>query len=136
MTVKLHRDNGVIEFKSGSIGSQTTRQAFLESSLGRDAEVAVDNEPFMTWRVRPEAGIAATVSFEKEQLRSVAWLFELPAETKRDWTERLELERKERHDAWLLDELGAPPYRFTWGTVSSDFDQKGCVSDIIVVYAI
>lgn len=135
MTVKLHRDNGVIEFGRGSIGSQTTRQAFLESNLGRDAEVVVDNEPYMTWRVRPEADIAVTISFEEQQLRSVAWLFELPAEKKSDWTEKSELERKERHDSWLRDELGAPPYRFAWGTVDSDYDQRACVSDIIVVYA-
>ena len=38
------------------------------------------------------------------------------------------------HDAWLRRELGAPPYKFAWGTVASELDEKGVASEIIVAY--
>ena len=53
----------------------------------------------------------------------------------KEWTEKNELARKELHDEWLLRELGPPPYRYEWGNLSSEYDPKGCVSDIIVAYA-
>lgn len=51
------------------------------------------------------------------------------------WTEAHELERKSLHDAWLLREIGKPPYIYPWGSISSEYDAKGCVSEIIVTYA-
>lgn len=51
------------------------------------------------------------------------------------WTEAHELERKALHDAWLLRELGNPPYDYPWGSIASEYDAKVCVSEIIVTYA-
>ena len=132
--MKLHRDSGVIEFPQGSIGPQTTRHDFLNATLGRQAEVFVDNEPFMTWRIRPEPGVTATLSFEGQQLRSVGWMLALPSDKEKYWSEALELERKRIHDKWLLDVLGAPPYRFPWGVAASTYDARACASDIMVTY--
>jgi hypothetical protein len=52
----------------------------------------------------------------------------------REWSAELELERKAKHDQWLREELGEPPYRYDWGRVASEFDPKGLASEIIVVY--
>jgi hypothetical protein len=42
------------------------------------------------------------------------------------------LDRKIAHDALLENELGNPPYRFSWGIVESVFDKKGGGSQIII----
>ncbi len=69
-----------------------------------------------------------------DRLSDVTWLFEFPNEKDREWTQELELERKKKHDDWLLSELGMPPYGYAWGQITSSFDSKGCVSDIILHY--
>ena len=133
--MKLHRDNGVVDFPQGSVGPLTTRQEFLDSPLGRGAEIFVDNEPYMTWRIRPEPGVAVTLSFEGQRLRNIAWLLALTNDEENDWSEELELKRKRIHDKWLLGMLGQPPYQYDWGVVDSAYDARACASDIIVAYA-
>ena len=59
---------------------------------------------------------------------------EIPTDKTGEWTRELELERKALHDQWLRRELGKPPYRYSWGTVASELDEKGVVSEIIVGY--
>ena len=58
----------------------------------------------------------------------------LPKDAKREWTLASELARKTKHDDWLRNELGKPPYNYAWGNVTSVYDSKGCASEIIVVY--
>ncbi len=62
-------------------------------------------------------------------------MMRIPSDKSEEWKIEFEFERKEKHDIWLLAELGAPPYTYDWGSVTSDFDAKGCASDIIVTYA-
>lgn len=133
--MKIHIQTGALEFEHGSITRDMDRQAFLTSALGKTAEVFVDNEPYVTYRIHPERDIVATVSFHGPRLTGVSWLFELSESKEKEWTESLELERRQVHDEWLLRELGKPPYRYSWGELSSDFDPRGCVSDIILNYA-
>ena len=132
--MKLNRENGVIEFTQGSVGPDTTRRSFLGSPLGLAADVLVRNEPYVTYRIRAEPGLAFTLSFDGQLLSNVAWMIALPPEKEEAWTVEHELERKRIHDAWLLRELGPPPYRYKWGELSSQYDAKGCASDIILSY--
>jgi hypothetical protein len=111
------------------------KRSFLESPLGKDCEIAVSNGAHMTYRFRPESGVGALVSFFGDTLTTLTWGFELPGENPNEWSEDLELRRKRVHDEWLSRELGAPPYVYVWGQISSGFDSKGCVSDIILTYA-
>lgn len=46
------------------------------------------------------------------------------------WSRENELERKVRNDVWLQEELGVPPYKFTWGMLESVFDEKAASSYI------
>jgi hypothetical protein len=133
--MKVHLHTGRVEFDEGSVEPRLSREAFLTSSLGRQAEVFVENEPYITYRIHPERGVTATVSFKGSRLESVGWLFDLPPEKEKDWTEELELDRKRLHDEWLVRELGDPPYQYPWGELTSEYDSKGCASDIILNYA-
>ena len=51
------------------------------------------------------------------------------------WTEDNEIKKKKSHDEWLASILGEDPYMYSWGTVESVFDKKGCVSSIIIRYS-
>jgi hypothetical protein len=133
--MKIDRSNGLVYFEHGSIEPGTDRHSFLRSELGSRAEIFVSNEPHMTYRIRPEAGITATVYFIGDRLQGITWLHALPPEREREWNEALELERKKLHDRLLMKEFGEPPYHFAWGKISSEYDPKGCVSDIILDYA-
>ncbi len=133
--MKIDLASGLVCFECGSIGPGTNRQSFLRSELGGNSEILVENEPHITYRIRPETGVTATVYFLNDQLRGLTWLYALSAGKEQGWNEELELERKRLHDDWLRKELGAPPYCYSWGEISSEYDPRGCVSDIILNYA-
>ena len=133
--MKVHKVGGIVEFERGSIRPGMDRPSFLASSLGQGAEVLMQNEPHVTYRIRPERGVAAAVHFDGTRLRMFSWQLELAPHIEAVWSEEHELERKRVHDEWLRLELGEPPYRFPWGQLESNFDSKGCASAIIVSYA-
>lgn len=132
--MKIHPSDGSIEFSHGSVMRTTDKATFLASPLARGAEVVVENAPYVTYRIAPESGIGATLSFKDQRLEYLAWAFQLPAEAEQDWSEESEMKRMKVHDEWLRRELGEPPYRFDWGEVVSEYDAKGVSSAIIVVY--
>lgn len=93
------------------------------------------NEGWVNYDIDPEPGVAGTVMFKNDRLQQVFLLLRIRTDDASQWTAELEQERKLKHDEWLRTELGAPPYEYPWGSVTSDFDLRGCVSDIIVSYA-
>ena len=127
-------DNGAIAFDSGVITRDISRSEFLNGALGADAEVLIVNTPFATYRIRPETGVSASVRFRGDLLELVSVLFEMQNDTEVNWTRERELERQAIHDSWLLEEVGPPPYQFAWGEIESLFDEKACVSNIIIGY--
>jgi len=133
--MKILVDTGTVEFEKGHIGPLIDKQAFMASGVGMGSELLVSNGPFETRRFFPETGIAATASFVDDRLSTVTVMIQMPTDMDRLWTEELEQKRKGIHDDWLRVELGEPPYRYDWGDISSAFDQKGCLSDIIFSYA-
>lgn len=133
--MKIRVDTGAVEFHKGAIGPMIGKPAFMASSIGTGSELLVSNGPFETRRFFPESGIAATASFVNDRLTTVTVMIQMPTDNDRLWTEDLEMTRKSIHDDWLRAELGEPPYRYYWGDISSVFDQKGCLSDIIFSYA-
>lgn len=52
----------------------------------------------------------------------------------KDWSEENELLKKQIHDKLLIKYLGAPPYNYEWGTVSSSYDSKSGSSGIYIRY--
>ncbi len=133
--MKISVVDGSILFDAGSIGPHLDRSAFLATRIGVSARETLVNEGWVTLEFNPEPGILGTARFKDDQLRDLYFLMQISGDEARKWTEELEQERKEKHDAWLRDELGEPPYQFAWGKVISDFDPRGWVSEIIVSYA-
>jgi hypothetical protein len=132
--MKIGIFDGSVEFEGGTIRRSEPRAAFLATSLGREVTQERVNEKWWHVTVKPEPGIVATLIFEVDTLETVLIAMEIPTDRTGEWTRELELQRKSVHDAWLRRELGAPPYKFAWGTVASELDEKGVASEIIVAY--
>ncbi len=132
--MKIGAYDGSISFDAGSIQRKVDRQSFLKSPIGNAAKERLVNEDWWHVDIRPEPGVAATLIFKADRLRQVYLLMKIPTDDSDEWTAENELKRQSVHDAWLHSELGKPPYKYAWGRIDSEFDQKGCVSEIIVSY--
>lgn len=133
--MKIDTSSGTISFAAGTVERKTDRTTFLATRLGSDAKAGLVNEDWRHYGIRPEPGVAANLVFKADCLHQVWILMEIPSDETDEWTTESELKRKALHDNWLLGELGMPPYEHDWGKISSEFDAKGCVSEIIVTYA-
>jgi hypothetical protein len=132
--VRISADNGTIQFAAGQIDPGQQRDAFLATPLGRTATLSLENANWTNYKVRPEAGVVATLLFDGARLDRVFMMMEIPADESEAWTQDLELKRKQVHDQWLKAEFGSGPYDYSWGRIVSEFDQRDCASEIIVVY--
>jgi hypothetical protein len=132
--MKIGIFDGSISFARGTIARNQDREQFLASDLARGARQELVNVEWWHLTIKPEAGIVATLIFHDNRLDMVLVLLEIPADSTGEWTRDLELERKRLHDQWLQRELGEPPYRYPWGVVASELDEKGVVSEIIIRY--
>jgi hypothetical protein len=133
--VKIERLTGSISFKGGTVERTLNLERFLESPIGRSAKEDFVNEEWRHYHIEPQDGVVGTVLFQGQRLERIFLTMRMPSDQSEEWTAALELERKAKHDAWLQSTLGPPPYIFPWGTIASEFDAKGCASDIIVTYA-
>lgn len=132
--MKIDHASGSISFISGSIDPAMDKAAFLKSPLGAKSEQWFVNGSFETYRFLPEPGIVATTDFRDGRLLNVSFLFSMDDDSEETLSVKRELERKQKHDEWLRETLGDPPYRYNWGHVASDFCHQHCESDIMVVY--
>lgn len=51
-----------------------------------------------------------------------------------NWSEDDELRKKNKHDKWLLNNVGKPPYKYLWGEISSNYDPRSGSSMITIRY--
>ncbi len=132
--MRINTIDGVVSFSSGTIGTAGDRAEFLTSSLGRTVRSEKARGTKYQYEFDPEVGVSATAFFDGEQLNRLFLMMSVPSDVEGQWTEALELERKAKHDHWLAQELGNGPYQYRWGSITSDFDPRGCSSEIIIVY--
>lgn len=132
--MKIHPDSGVIEFPRGTIAPTTSLARFLASKVGESAKNTLTIAERKQFRLEPEPDIGATVLFDGDAIDRVLIAMKVPSDAANDWSERVERERKLRHDTWLRTNLGDPPYEYAWGHVGSEYDAKGYASAIIIVY--
>ncbi|MEX2148634.1 MAG: hypothetical protein WD793_00325 [Steroidobacteraceae bacterium] len=132
--MKIDVTNGSIVFAKGTISAGQLRPDFLRSSLGQISNQRVMGGNWTHQDLEPEKGIHCSASFDDDRLDHVFILMNHPSDEADKLNEAIELERKALHDAWLLKELGPPPYEYAWGKVVSDYDNRGCVSEIIIRY--
>jgi hypothetical protein len=52
----------------------------------------------------------------------------------KNWSSEREIERKRKNDDWLREQLGNPPYVYSWGEISSSYDPRAGSSHITFHY--
>jgi hypothetical protein len=136
----IEADTGRVNFIPGfPIGPDLIKSVFLATFIGQHALTNVLNPPWhsfwlpTTWRCGHSVG--GIIYFHGERLAMLTFSFGRPGENWGNWTYEREMERKSFHDDLLQRDLGDPPYRFHWGEISSDYDEKGGGSAIGVRYA-
>lgn len=132
--MKIDVSDGSIAFSSGTIGPQMHRAAFLSSPIGIASECILENAGYVQLQFQPEPGVQMNALFKDDRLDRLFVLMKMPSDDLNAWTEAHELERKAVHDRWLREELGKPPYDYPWGRIVSEYDAKGCESEIILLY--
>lgn len=132
--MQIRVTDGSVSFEGGNIDPRLERAAFLATPLGAKAERWFVNGSFETYRIFPEPGIVATADFRDGRMVMVSLAFSLPDDSPENVSVPHELMRKEKHDAWLREHLGEPPYRYNWGLVESVFYHQHCGSEITVSY--
>jgi hypothetical protein len=132
--MKIDVSDGSVTFASGMIGPRMDRMAFLNSPIGAAAKNVMENAGYVHLHFDPEPGLHANAMFKDDRLDRLFLLMAIPSDHANEWTEAREVERKVIHDKWLRQELGKPPYEYAWGHVVSEYDAKGCESEIILVY--
>jgi hypothetical protein len=132
--MKISPVSGSIQFASATLDAHLSLPRFLDSALGQSAQAKVIDQARRQYQLVPEPGVRATVFFNGGLIDRILLMMSIPSDSAGVWTEPRERERKALHDEWLVSELGRPPYDFPWGRVVSDFDPRGCASEIIVAY--
>lgn len=52
-----------------------------------------------------------------------------------NWSKEKEINKKAEHDKWLQENLGNPPYKYSWGEITSKYDMRSGSSSITIRYA-
>jgi hypothetical protein len=132
--MKIGVFDGTISFTSGEIRRHSDRARFLGSAIGKTAREQLVNEDWRHYHIEPEVGIVGTVLFKGESIDRIFLTMRIPSDDSKERTLAHERDRKAMHDRWLQQELGRPPYSYSWGNVVSEYDARDCASEIIVVY--
>jgi hypothetical protein len=155
LAVTMGKATGEIALDTGErIGPQLTLTAFLASPLARGAAQPAHpgGTPWSAFAVQlcmpAEQAFSLTLYFDGDALRQITLSMIGPHEPpatdyRREWANDValaalvranELARQARHDAWLQAQLGPSPWSYSWGTISSRYDQAFCQSLAIVAY--
>ena len=118
-----------------------SRSQFLQMPAFSGAAVSVSNEPWCSYILagiaQPETELSITFQFHGEQLLSLGLMHGAArfGSSWADWSEERELARKSFHERWLVRELGVQPGDYSWGSISSHYDNRGGFSSITIQYA-
>jgi hypothetical protein len=132
--MKIDTSTGTITFSLGNISRLLNKAQFLDSPIGRLAKKSLVNANWSHFEIDPEEGIAGTLLFDGDSIDRIFLSMRMKSEESKEWSVEYELLRKAKHEEWLQEAMGAPPYKYHWGRVVSEFDPKGLASDIIIVY--
>lgn len=114
------------------LGRWLTRGQFMSSPLSRQATSLIQNEGWHSYGLEADGGdgrkLFITLQFFGSTLRWIDFVVDAGG---RDPDET---EQQRFHDGLLSEWLGAAPYEYEWGEVSSTYDPRSDTSSIFVGY--
>lgn len=138
--MKINPTTGELQIgrPGSSVGSNLTKADFLASVEGQTARLSVAGLDFATYAISVKDDLGEfllRLVFKGQKLDTVSVTKGDSTCNWSDWSEENEMRTKAEHDRLLATILGAPPYRFPWGEIVSDYDPRGGASTISIRYA-
>lgn len=125
---------GTVNHTGVTLRRGETRENFLAAYAGANAQLMVENQGWSTYRFSPDQKVFFAVQFKNCVIEQICIAFALNENDPNLWTVESEAARKLLNDQMLREEIGAPPYRFSWGQIESVSDPRSGASQIIVTY--
>lgn len=126
---------GTVSHREVVLRRGETREDFLATDAGANAMLILENKGWSTYRLSPDEKVFFIVQFKNDVIEQVRIAIALNANDPNPWTVKSETARKSLHDQLLQEEIGPPPYRFSWGQIESVTDPRSGASQIIMTYA-
>ena len=124
----------------GQIYSGLTKNEFINSNMYNEV-FNQDNNTYTNYYLKPQnigdCKFSIVVIFDPNNrifMVKLRMLIDEKIPSWSDWTEENELDMKKRHDKWLEDNIGNPPYNYSWGKISSSYDPRSVSSVITFTY--
>jgi len=128
-------NTGTVNHRDVTLRLGETREDFLATDAGANAQLMVENQGWSTYRFSPDQKVFFVAQFKNDVIKQIHIAFALDGNDPNPWTVESETARKSRHDQMLREEIGSPPYRFSWGQIESVTDPRSGASQIIITYA-
>ncbi len=130
---------GEIALGATTIGPSFTLGSFRRSTLSPRAPPLVGGGAWQSFDIGKhpigEALFDITLRFDGERLAMISMAIADAGEAGEDaWSEKAARAAKKRHDRWLAQELGSPPYEYEWGRIESTYDPRSVSSGITINY--
>ncbi len=137
----IYKENGKLQFESGiTITNKLTKEEFLQS-IPPDKIIIRNDSHYSRFTLLPQKieddFFQTVVTFNPSNIiYSISiCILDSKSEPKwENWSEKQEIQRKLKHDSWLARFLGNPPYNFSWGEISSNYDPRTASSSITILY--
>lgn len=75
-----------------------------------------------------------TLYFNDRDILEITKIAFAESPTSANTSESYQLEKKKKHDEWLISNLGKPPYKYPWGSIFSNYDSRSGFSVITIKY--
>jgi hypothetical protein len=136
----LDVNTGELIVKNFALAPHLIKEDFIQSKLFN--EVKRENHyGYSRYELKTQMIVgemwAIFLYFNRQQLLEMISLSLVGNETEsdwEDWSEEKELEKKAKHDSWLMQRVGNPPYKYRWGDIASEYDSRSGSSTITIRY--
>jgi hypothetical protein len=129
---------GTVSFGNWSLGPGGDEAAFASATANhaqrKQRSVGVYSHHTLRGVRLANTIFNATFTFNAGRIESISLSIPSAGTSWDDWSEADEQQRKRDHDDWLTAQLGAGPYDYSWGVVSSNYSPQSGSSSITVRY--
>ncbi|MDD7793074.1 hypothetical protein [Clostridium sp. 'White wine YQ'] len=140
----ININNGNISINDGRfiITKSLTKNGFMNSNLYNDV-ISQQTHMFSNYYLKPQLigkdKFIMTLVFNPSDmiyLVNICLSNEGDKPTWDNWSQYEVLKIKNKNDEWLEKNIGKPPYKYSWGEISSNYDPRSGSSMISIRYDI
>ncbi|MDD2592509.1 MAG: hypothetical protein PHN21_06870 [Erysipelotrichaceae bacterium] len=127
-----------LNIDSKTIRKGLTKNEFKESVIF-DEVLTIDEYGYTRYYLKLQkigtVAFTVVIYFDKNDIiDSVSFSMQETIPLWENWSKDEEQKLKIKHDEWLANCLGLPPYKYSWGTIESVIDIHDNTSSIVIRY--